>query len=135
MDNEAIRQLLEAAQTIAVVGASPKSDRPSHAISKILIEAGYTVIPVHPTADEILAQQAYPSLHAIPVHVDIVDVFMRADRCGEVAREAVAVGAGALWLQTGIVSDEARLVAAESGLSYVEDRCTGATVRLMQIRK
>jgi predicted CoA-binding protein len=85
------------------------------------------VIPVHPRAAEILGRKAYASLADIPVPVDIVDVFRPADETPEVARGAVAIGAKTLWLQLGIASDEARAIADEGGLTYLEDICIGAT--------
>ncbi|MCC6705081.1 MAG: CoA-binding protein [Thermomicrobiales bacterium] len=118
-------QLLKDAKTIAVVGASPKPDRPSHGVAKFLIERGYDVIPVNPlwAGKEILGRPVYASLSEIPVPVDIVDVFRRAEDCLPIAEEAVQIGAKALWLQLGIINDEAMRVAAEAGLIVVQNRC------------
>lgn len=119
-------QLLRDAKTIAVVGASPKPDRPSHGVAKFLIERGYDVIPVNPlwAGKEILGRPVYASLSEIPVSVDIVDVFRRAEDCLPIAEEAVKIGAKALWLQLGIVNEEAARLAREAGLAVVMDRCT-----------
>ena len=118
-------QILREARTIAVVGASPKPDRPSHGVMRYLLEQGYEVIPVRPRdCDEVLGIPCVATLSEISKPVDLVDVFRRPEYTPEVAREAVAVGAGALWLQSGIVSAEARAIAVAGGLDYVEDACT-----------
>jgi len=101
--DDEIRALLKRAKTIAVVGCSPKTNRASHQIAQFLLEHGYRVIPVHPAADTILGQQVYPDLRAIAETVDIVDVFRRSEYTPVIAREAVGIGASALWLQQGIV--------------------------------
>ena len=119
------REILADARTIAVVGASPKPWRPSHDVMRYLLEQGYDVIPVRPRdCDEVLGVPCVASLAEIGEPVDLVDVFRRPEFCADVAREAVAAGAGALWLQLGIVSPKARRIAAEAGLDYVENLCT-----------
>ncbi|MCW2975821.1 MAG: CoA-binding protein [Actinomycetia bacterium] len=123
-------EILREARTIAVVGASPDPARPSYGVIAYLLRAGYRVVPVNPLAGaEVLGLRCVASLAEIGEPVDLVDVFRRPEHCGEVAREAVAAGAGALWLQLGIVSPEARRVAGESGLDYVEDACTAIVHR------
>ena len=118
-------EILRGARTIAVVGASPRPDRPSHGVMRYLLEHGYRVIPVRPRdCDEVLGVPCVASLAELGEPVDLVDVFRRSEFCADVAREAVAAGAGALWLQLGIVSPEARRIAAEAGLDYVENLCT-----------
>jgi uncharacterized protein len=113
------------ARTIAVVGASPKPDRPSHAVMRYLLEQGYRCIPVRPRGcDEVLGVPCVRSLTEIEEPIDLVDVFRRPEACPEVAREAVAAGARSLWLQLGIVSPEARRIADAAGIDYVEDECT-----------
>jgi uncharacterized protein len=113
------------ARTIAVVGASPKPDRPSHAVMRYLLEQGYRCIPVRPRGcDEVLGVPCVRSLTEIEELIDLVDVFRRQEACPEVAREAVAAGARSLWLQLGIVSPEARRIADAAGIDYVEDECT-----------
>ena len=118
-------QILREAKTIAVVGASPKPDRPSHGVMRYLLEQGYRVIPVRPRdCDEVLGIPCVATLSELDEHVDLVDVFRRPEYTPDVAHEAVAIGAGALWLQLGIVSAEARAIAEAGGLDYVEDACT-----------
>jgi predicted CoA-binding protein len=118
-----IKDLLSSARTIAVVGLSTQPWKAAHSVPASLKAAGYTVIPVHPTATEILGEKAYRSLLDIPVHVDIVDVFRPADETPAIAEQAVQIKAGALWLQLGIANDQARSIAEAAGLTYIEDRC------------
>jgi predicted CoA-binding protein len=118
-------EILADARTIAVVGASPKPDRPSHGVMRYLLEQGYRCIPVRPRGcDEVLGVPCVRSLAEIEEPIDLVDVFRRPEACPEVAREAVAAGARSLWLQLGIVSPEARRIADAAGIDYVEDECT-----------
>ncbi|HTI27052.1 MAG TPA: CoA-binding protein [Kutzneria sp.] len=118
-----MKDLLSSARTIAVVGLSTQPWKAAHSVPASLKAAGYTVIPVHPTATEILGEKAYRSLLDIPVHVDIVDVFRPADETPAIAEQAVQIKAGALWLQLGIANDQARSIAEAAGLTYIEDRC------------
>jgi predicted CoA-binding protein len=122
-------EILREARTIAVVGASPDPARPSYGVTAYLLRAGYRVVPVNPLAGEVLGQRCLASLAEIGEPVDLVDVFRRSEHCGEIAREAVAAGARALWLQLGVVSPEARRIAEEHGLDYVEDACTAIVHR------
>jgi uncharacterized protein len=123
-------EILTDARTIALVGASPKPWRPSHAVMRYLLGQGYRVIPVRPTGPpEILGVARVSSLAEIGEPIDLVDVFRRAEFCPAVAEETVAAGARALWLQLGIVSPEARSIAEEAGLDYVEDACTAIVHR------
>lgn len=119
-----IRSVMASARTIAVVGASPNPARPSNAVCRYLIDHGYEVIPVRPKVREVLGRTCHERLEDIPVSVDIVDVFRRAEACPDIARSAVAIGARMLWLQEGIVSEEAAVIAAAGGLQVVMDRCT-----------
>ncbi|MFI2364592.1 CoA-binding protein [Promicromonospora sp. NPDC019610] len=127
MEDENLKSLLNTAQTVAVVGLSTQPDKPSVAVAQVLLDAGYDVIPVHPTAAEILGRRAYPTLADIPVPVDIVDVFRPAHEAPGIAHQAAEIGAGTLWLQLGITSDEARTTAQNAGLRFVEDTCIGET--------
>jgi predicted CoA-binding protein len=123
-------QILRETQTIALVGASPRPDRPSHGVMRYLLAAGYRVIPVRPRdCEEILGVPCVTSLAEIEEPIDLVDVFRRPEYTPGVAREAVAAGAKALWLQLGVVSDEARRIAEDAGLDYVEDECTAIVHR------
>jgi uncharacterized protein len=119
------RAILRRAKTIAVVGASSKANRASHFVLTYLRSnsTDYEVWPVTPSEDEILGLQAYPSLADLPGRPDIVDVFRRPDDLPEVAQEAVDAGAGALWIQLGLHSDEAVRIAHEAELDVVTNRC------------
>lgn len=121
--DEKMKSMLAAAKTIAVVGASPNSNRPSHGVMSYLIGCGYDVFPVRPKVAEVLGRKCYASLQEIPVPVDIVDVFRKPEACPDVARAAVAIGAKLLWLQEGIISDEAAGIASAGGLRVIMDRC------------
>jgi predicted CoA-binding protein len=121
----AIRRLLENTKTIALVGASPKPNRPSHGVMKFLQQSGYRVIPVNPVAagTTILGETVYGTLAEIKEPIDMVDVFRRAEDTPLVAAEAVAAGAKSLWLQLGIANDDAANIATTGGLDVVMDRC------------
>lgn len=125
MSREAIdiNAILGDARTIAVVGASPNPARPSHMVARYLMDNGYRVIPVRPRVSEILGQRCYEQLKDIPVPVDIVDVFRKPEACPAVARSAVAIGARILWLQEGIISEEAAAIASAGGLAVIMDYC------------
>jgi hypothetical protein len=125
--------LLRDAKTIAVVGASPSPDRESHGVMRYLVAQGYRCIPVRPDCDEVLGVPCVPTLFDIDEPIDLVDVFRRPEFCADHAREAVAVGAKGLWLQLGIVSPEARVIAEAAGISYVENACT-AVVHARSLR-
>jgi uncharacterized protein len=123
-------QILAESKTIALVGASPKPSKPSYGVMGYLLDAGYRVIPVRPLdCQEIHAVPCVASLAEIDEPIDLVDVFRRPEYTPEHAREAVAAGAKALWLQLGIRSDEARRIAVDGGLDYVEDACTAVVHR------
>jgi uncharacterized protein len=123
-------EILASAKTIAMVGASPSPARPSHGVMRYLLAQGYRVIPVRPLdVDDVLGVPCVASLVDIEVPIDLVDVFRNVDACPGHAREAVEVGAKALWLQLGLVSPEARAIAAEAGIDYVEDACTAVVHR------
>ncbi len=127
------RRILSNAKTIAVVGLSSDPMRPSHEVSEYMQRQGYRVVPVNPNEAEVLGEKAYGKLEEIPFPVDLVDVFRRPAHAPEVVRSAIAIGAGAVWLQSGIVSAEARAVAAAAGLPYVEDRCVLIEHRRMSV--
>jgi uncharacterized protein len=125
--DQELTQLLTDATTIAIVGASSNPDKESHGIMQKLKKAGYRVIPVNPRETEVLGERSYPSLIDVPERIDIVDVFRRAEDTPGIADEAVTIGAKALWLQSGIVSEDAAARAAKGGLIVVMDACIGAT--------
>ena len=122
-DPAEIAAILRSARTIAIVGLSPDELRASHFVGFYLQRHGYNVVPVNPRETEILGQQSYPSLSDIPGHIDVVDVFRRPEAVPAIAEEAVAVGAGALWLQYGVISPEGAELARRGGLRVVMDRC------------
>ncbi|WP_433347056.1 CoA-binding protein [Micromonospora sp. CA-111912] len=117
------QELLADSAVIAVVGASRDPSKAAHRVPAQMQRYGWRIIPVNPTVDELFGEQAYASLADIPHPVDLVDVFRPARDAVGVVREAVAIGAPAVWLQLGIVSPEARRIAEEAGIDYVEDRC------------
>ena len=123
-------EILADAKTIAIVGASPNPDRPSHDVMRYLMAQGYRCIPVRPLdCDDILGVPCVATLADIDEPIDLVDLFRRQDALVEHAEEAVEAGAGALWLQLGLVSPDARRIATNAGLDYVEDECTAVVHR------
>jgi len=120
-----LRSLLGETKVVAVVGISSKPWRPSHEVASYLQQHGYRIVPVNPKEREVLGEQVYASLLDIPeeIHVDVVDVFRRAEHTPEVARDAVAIGARVLWLQEGIVSEEAARIAEDGGLEVIMGVC------------
>ena len=124
-------EILAETRTIALVGASPKPQRPSNSVMRYLLAEGYRVIPVRPHRTEILGIPCVDSVTDIEGPVDLVDVFRRAEFCPDVAEQAAAAGAKALWLQLGIVSPEARAIAERAGMDYVENACTAIVHRLL----
>lgn len=123
--DELMRSILDESHTIAVVGASSDRAKAGYYIPKYLKEHGYRIVPVNPNCDEVLGEHCYDSLEDIPFPVDAVEVFRRPEYTPDVARQAVAIGAKALWLQLGIFNPETRRIAEEGGLKYVEDECMG----------
>jgi hypothetical protein len=133
-DEEAV-ELLRTAERIAVVGASPLPWRASNAVMRYLLEQGYECVPVNPTYREILGRACHPTLEAAAAEAtpfDIVDVFRRPEHTPAIARSAVATGSRALWLQQGIVSEEAMRIAHAGGLAVVMDRCTAVLHRRLK---
>jgi predicted CoA-binding protein len=127
LDDQAIAALLRSSRRIAMIGASSNPVRPSNDVFRFLVAAGYEVVPVSPTETEVEGVRAYPTLaEAVEATgtFDIVDVFRRAEFCPDHAHEAAAAQARCLWLQLGIVSEEAARIASSAGLSVVMDRCT-----------
>lgn len=116
-------RIFREAKTIAVVGLSARPGRPSHAVAKYLQSHGYRIIPVNPTVAEVLGERSYARLEDIPEHVDVVDVFRRSEEAPAIAASAAAIGAKAIWLQEGVVSQEAAAQAQAAGLTVVMDRC------------
>jgi predicted CoA-binding protein len=122
-DPLAIQRVLHTARTIAIVGLSGNELRASYFVGYYLKRHGYRVIPVNPRESEILGQACYPGLLEVPVPVDIVNVFRTPDALPGIARQAVAIGAGTLWCQFGVVNSEGARIAADGGLTVIMDRC------------
>ena len=122
-DIDVIERLVRESRTVAVVGLSPDPHRPSYGVARGLRVSGWRILPVNPGISTWEGLPAYPSLSALPEAPDIVDVFRRPEFAPEVANQAVEIGAGALWLQIGVISDEAARIAAAGGLDVVMDRC------------
>jgi predicted CoA-binding protein len=116
-------QILAEASVIAVVGASRDPAKPAHSVPLQMLRHGWRIIPVNPFVDEVFGVRAYRTLADIDEPVDLVDIFRPAADAVDIVRQAVAIKAPAVWLQSGIVSAEARRIAAEAGIDYVEDRC------------
>jgi predicted CoA-binding protein len=129
-EDRELRALLGEARTIAVVGLSSKLGRPSLSVAAYLKRHGYRIVPVNPNETAVLGEQAYATLGDIPpdVHVDVVDVFRRAEETADVARDAVAIGAKVLWLQEGIYNDEAYRIASDAGLDVIMGVCIRQTI-------
>jgi uncharacterized protein len=117
------QQILEQYHTIVVVGASSLSEKPAHWVSQYMIDQGYRVIPVNPDEEEVFGVRCYPDLASVPEPVEFVNVFRRPQFCADVVRDAIAAGAKVVWLQQGIVSEDARRLAEEAGITFVQDRC------------
>jgi predicted CoA-binding protein len=122
-DPATIQRVLNTARTVAVVGLSGNELRASYFVGYYLKRHGYRVIPVNPRETEILGETSYPSLLDVPVPVDVVNVFRAPDALPGIAREAVEIGAGALWCQFGVVDEEGSRIAEDAGLTVVVDRC------------
>ena len=118
-----IRSLLQEVKTIAVVGLSPRPERPSYRVSRAMQGFGYRIVPVRPAVAEVLGEKAYPRLSDIPFPVDLVDVFRAADEVGPIVDECIALGVRRIWLQDGVVNLEAAERARAAGITVVMDRC------------
>jgi uncharacterized protein len=122
-DPSVIQRVLNSARTIAIVGLSANHLRASNFVGFYLRRHGYRVIPVNPRETEIFGEPSYPSLREVPVEIDVVDVFRQPDAVPGIAREAVEIGAGTLWCQFGVISEEGARIAEGAGLTVVMDRC------------
>ncbi len=135
-DKEELRTIYGETKTIAVVGASGDTRKPSHTVPRYLQRQGYRIIPVNPKGGEILGEKVYERLTDIEEPIDVVDVFRPSDETPDVARDAAKVGAKVLWLQEGIASEEAERIASEAGMKVVMDTCMGQThYRLVKLRQ
>ena len=122
MIDEVELQLTEA-KTIAVVGMSPRPERPSHYVAKYLMDQGYTIVPVNPQVDRLLGLTSYPDLRSIPHPVDLVDIFRRSSQVPPIVDDAIAIGARFIWMQDGVIHEAAAAKARAAGLSIVMDNC------------
>jgi predicted CoA-binding protein len=127
------KEILETSTVIAVVGCSDKPWRDSHRIASYLKIQGYTVYAVNPTVETVFGEKCYPDVASVPEHVDIVDVFRNPTFVPEVVEDAIAAGAGSIWLQLGITHPEAEARAREAGLDVVADRCIAVDHRVYGI--
>ena len=118
-----IPELLKTSRTIAVVGLSNKRFRPSHGVAEYMQRNGYRIIPVNPFVQAVLGEKCYPDLDSIPDRVDIVDIFRRAEFVPEIVEAAIRIGARAVWMQEGVVHEDAAKLARSTGLTVVMDRC------------
>jgi predicted CoA-binding protein len=122
-DSASIANLLRSARTIAVVGLSDKRWRPSYGVSEYMQRAGYRIIPVNPGLSEVLGEKSYPHVGAVPEAIDIVNIFRRSEMVPEIVDAAIAVGAKAVWMQEGVVHEQAASRARKAGLTVIMDRC------------
>ena len=118
-----IRELLTTARVIAVVGLSGRKHRPSFGVSEYMQRAGYRIIPINPNESLILGEKTYASLDDVPEKIDIVDIFRRPEFVPDIVEQAIRVGAGAIWMQEGVIHEEAAARAQAAGLIVVMDRC------------
>jgi predicted CoA-binding protein len=122
-DEETIIRYLLQAKRIAVVGMAEDPSRPSHYVSEYMMENGKEIIPVNPNHEQVLGKRCYKSLKDVPGPIDLVNVFRRPVFCPDVVRDAIAVGAKGIWLQSGIVSDEAQKLARDARIPFIQNRC------------
>jgi hypothetical protein len=132
---ETPEKILRSHRTIAVVGLSGDPNKAAHAIPAVLQRSGFRIIPVNPRLPEVLGERVYPKLADVPEPIEVVLVFRPSDEAAGIAEQAVSVGAKALWLQQGIMSEAARQIAEAAGLLYVEDRCMGVERAIHRITK
>lgn len=132
---EHIKTLLEQAKNVAVVGLSDNPERTSYMVAEVMQKRGYRIIPVNPNAERILGETCYKSLSDIPEPVDIVNVFRRSELCAPIAEEAVKINAKVLWLQLGVINEEAAEIAKAGGLEMVMDRCIKVEDSILQPRR
>ena len=116
-----IEESLLNSRTIAVVGISPRPERPSHYVAKYLQEQGYRVIPVNPLIDEVLGEKCYPDLKSVPTAIDMVDIFRRSEKVLPVVEEAIEIGAKFIWMQDGVINEQAEAKANAAGIPVVMD--------------
>src|SRR5262245_46217261 len=122
-DPEAVKRILDECKTIAVVGLSSNPIRPSYGVARYMQQRGYRIIPINPNEAEVLGEPAYASLADVPEKIDLVDIFRRSEEAGAHVDEAIGLGARAVWMQEGVIDEEAARRALDAGLMVVMDRC------------
>lgn len=137
MEDKKITDILTTTKTIALVGASDNEERPSYRVMAYLLSQGYQVIPVSPklAGQTLLGQTVYAELKDIPQPVDMVDVFRQSQAAWDIAQEAIAIGAKTLWLQIGVINEQAAVLAADAGLAVVMDRCPKVEIPRLGLEK
>jgi hypothetical protein len=128
---QTLRDIYASAESIAVVGATPNSEKAGNSIPRYLLSQGYQIIPVTPAHNEVFGVRAYPSLADVDVPIDVVNVFRPAREAPQIVTDSIPLGAGVVWLQLGIVSEEAAAIGEQAGLTMIMDRCIGATHRAL----
>lgn len=116
-------RILKEYHTVAIVGASPNPERPSHKVANYLTQQGYNVIPVNPKVEQILGKTSYPDLSSIPEPVEVVDIFRRSEEVMPIVEEAIKIGAKVVWMQEGVINEGAASRARDAGLLVVMDKC------------
>lgn len=122
-------EILRAYRTFAVVGLSDRPDRPSHSVAAFLKRRGYRIVPVNPNVTRVLDEDAYPDLRAVPIPVEVVDIFRRSEHVGPIVEDAIAIGARAVWMQLGVIDEAAAARARLAGLQVVMDCCPAIEIR------
>lgn len=134
MEDSEIKLILENSKTIAVIGCSSNPEKAAHRIPKYMKEQGYRIIPVNPNSDKILGEKSHKSILDVNEQVDIVDIFRPSEECLEVVEEAIKIKPKVIWMQTGIINEEAKRLAENNGIKVVMDRCMMVEHRRLQVR-
>ena len=131
---ESVEEILKQGKTIAVVGLSPNPERDSHRVAKYLQSQGYRIIPVNPMTDQVLGEKSYPDLKSVPETIDVVDIFRKSEDVPPIVNEAIDMGAPVIWMQLGVVNEEAATKARNAGLAVVMDKCMEVEHKLLSQR-
>ncbi len=128
---KSVEEILKQGKTIAVVGLSPKPERDSHRVAKYLKSQGYRIIPVNPMTDQVLGEKSYSDLKSVPEKIDVVDIFRKSEDVPPIVGEAIDIGASAVWMQLGIINEEAATKAGNAGLTVIMDKCMEVEHKLL----
>ncbi len=128
---KSVEEILKQGKTIAVVGLSPKPERDSHRVAKYLKSQGYRIIPVNPMTDQVLREKSYSDLKSVPEKIDVVDIFRKSEDVPSIVDEAIDIGASAVWMQLGIINEEAATKAGNAGLTVIMDKCMEVEHKLL----